>query len=106
MIRCGNSDVGLTQPPTQTLVILDIYDLNQPTQLIQVSPCGRIASIASGCHSAAPEGFLDLRALKEFAMGLGPGLDLSHGSGGRIFGALSLLPSVGDHIFSLRHFSL
>ena len=104
MIRCGNSDVGLTQPPTETLVILDIYDLNQPTQLIQVSPCGRIASKASGCHSAAPEGFLDLRALKEFAMGL----DLSHGSGGRrcIFGALSLLPSVSDHNFSRRHFSL
>ena len=60
--------------------------------------------IASGCHSIALEGFLDLRALKEFAMGL----DLSHGSGGRrcIFGALSLLPSVSDHNFSQRHFSL
>ena len=91
-------------------MIFDTLALCQPAQLIQVTPCGRIASIASGCHSIAPEGFLDLRALKEFGMGLAgwiylmavrPQMHL-----GLKMSALSLLLSVGDHIFSRRHLSL
>ena len=82
---------------------------NQLTQQFKATPCGRIASIASGCHSIAPEGFLDLRARKELAMrcaaariylmpeGLHPGLKMS---------ALSLLLCVTDHNFSQRQLLL